>query len=65
MNKIIRVGVLEDDPNMQAYLKAVLGVAAAKGRRTPSNSPTYKGYAEGRNASQWTRHHTYDRGFER
>lgn len=27
MNKIIRVGVLEDDPNMQAYLKAVLGVA--------------------------------------
>lgn len=27
MNRIIRVGVLEDDPNMQAYLKAVLGVA--------------------------------------
>jgi len=27
MNRIIRVGVLEDDPNMQVYLKAVLGVA--------------------------------------
>jgi len=27
MNRVIRVGVLEDDPNMQAYLKAVLGVA--------------------------------------
>jgi DNA-binding NarL/FixJ family response regulator len=27
MSSIIRVGVLEDDPNMRAYLKAVLGVA--------------------------------------
>jgi len=27
MNRVIRVGVLEDDPNMHAYLKAVLGVA--------------------------------------
>ena len=27
MNSIIRIGVLEDDPNMRAYLNAVLGVA--------------------------------------